>query len=253
MKYTIRHAADLLSYTRMIAALMTPWNATSYEAAIGYPMEYARQYISFAQSRYYKGCIATTPNMDTLFNNLTSSMSLLSQIHSNLRLSHDVNIAFSLDDPFFRIPETIFQKTIEMELTDELVLHVFNKQAIIRNSIISFQVSYSTLCLYDSQSNLLHFQLYTDFENNVWMFAEVTVDPLSFLTLYIRNCDSSPYLTRSKPVPQTQTHIGNDEFGIVLLETGLFNSVYIKNKEIPFHSEIGFYRGGVERRTRTGQ
>lgn len=253
MKYSIRHASDLLSYTRMFTALMSLNNSSSYDTTVSYPIEYVRQTISFAQSRYYKGCIASTPNMNTLFTYLTSSVSLLSQIHNSLHYSQDSDVAFSLDDPFFRIPETIFQKTIEMEATDEIVVHVFNKQAVIRNSIISFQVSYSTLCLYDSQSNLLHFQVYTDFENSIWMFAEVTVDPLSILTLYIRNCDSSDFLTKKRPLVTGPTRIGNDDFSIELLETGLFNTVYLKNREFSFHSEIGFYRGGVERRTRTGQ
>lgn len=251
-KYTIRHFADFLSYMRFFSSFTKVEVEKREDNVVQYPLQYAKRLLGFSQSRYYKGAIAVPSNLKQVALNVTSALSLLSDIHNQLHLPSEPDVTFSLDDTFFTIPDCIFQKTVEMG-NETVAIRVTNKQTVFRNSIISFQIGISGLCVYDNQLNLQHFQVYVDFENTVWIFVEVAVPPVSFTTLFLKSCDSSPYESKTINELSDSTLLGTKDFGIVLQKSGLFEKMFVKNQEIPFRSELGFYLGGVERRARTGQ
>lgn len=253
IKYTIRHFADFLSYMRFFSSFSIVDSDKRQDMVVQYPLQYAKRLLGFAQSRYYKGAIAIPSNLKQVQLNITAALSLLADIHNQLHIPSEPDVTFSLDDTLFAIPDCIFQKTVEMNSNETVAIRVTNKQTVFRNSIISFQVGISDLCAYDNQLNLQHFQVYVDFENTVWLFVEVSVPPVSFTTLFLKRCDSSAYESKTMSDLKESTLLGTKDFGVVLQNSGLFETLFVKNQEIPFRSELGFYLGGVERRARTGQ
>lgn len=252
-KYTVRHTQDLFSYLSFFTSVGESQDSQQLGELVYYPLSYVRKVLATAQSRYFKGGIAVLPNMAYVMKNLTDAGTILSQVHTHLHFPDNPSLTFNLDDTFFKLENTIIDKTMEINRSEKIAIRIANKQNVLRHSIVKFQISYTAFCLQDDKDKLLNFQIYIDFEGHVWMYAEVTVEPLSFLTVYLTLCDASAYLTRRVDMGKEAMRIGNKDFGVVLQNTGIIKTVYVKNHEYPFLSQIGFYYGDTERRKRTGQ
>ena len=245
VKGHIRHALAALRQIETFFAISSP---KPLPATLLYAMQYAREQLAFSTGRYFLGGLAINPTLDEVEGLVTGAAQIVSLSTSQREVS------FTLDDTTFDMRHSIFENTVDLGRTESLVVRVVNVQSIHRHAVTSFQVGHMQLCVEEEEGDTPNFQIFKDFENLVWIFLEVDVPPLSEKRYIVRTCNNiEAFLTTQIPFTgDTTTRLGTTDFGVILNSRGEMKYVEIDGKRIEFNSQLAYYHGGTDRRTRTG-
>ncbi|OAO17708.1 protein kinase NPK2 [Blastocystis sp. ATCC 50177/Nand II] len=245
VKGHIRHALAALRQIETFFAIASP---TPLSPTLLYALQYAREQLAFSANRYFLGGMAVNPTLDEV-EALVAGAARLVALGTSQR-----EVSFALDDTDFDMQHSIFENTVELGRTESLVVRVVNVQSVHRHAVMSFQVGVLFLCVEDEEGDAPNFQLYKDFENLMWIFLEVDLPPLGEKRYVIRSCKSNqPFQTTKVPFDYSaETRVGTPDFGVILNARGKMKCVEVDGKRVEFRSQLAYYHGGTDRRTRTG-
>ena len=224
------------------------------DASVIRTIDRIRQIIAFSKNRYYFGGMTNWPYYDGLLHQLEEAVTLMSLVMEH-SFHFSTELSFSLDDPIYDVMNTIFDRSVELGTSNQLVMIITNIQSVSRTQILSIPLSDTQFCLYDKLGNLLRFQSSPDFDSPAIFSFEVTVPAASSITVFLRRCNP-PMEVQSVLVSldskKTETRIGNPDFGVLLSSEGRIKKVYLFDEEFRFSSEVGYYLGGDSRTSRAG-
>ena len=245
-KGAIHHAFVLLRQVETFFALQ--YSGRPVPSALLYSLQHARSLLSFSANRYFSGGLAANEALSGVQTTLAKAATVLS-----LFTAAASEFVFSLDDATFDLPSSLFESMVSME--GRVMIRLLNLQSIPRHTVASFQVGLAGLCLEGEDRGIPHYQLHEDFDKNVWLFVEVDVAALDETRFFVWRChDNRPFRSKRVPFNRTRelTRFGNPEFGVLLTKQGCIHSVELGGKRMRFSSQPAYYKGGVERRRRTG-
>lgn len=246
-KGAIRHAFVLLREIETFFAIQ--YSGKPMPSALLYSLQHVRSLLSFSANRYFYGGLAANEALSEVDSAVAKAATVLS-----LFTSAASELAFSLDDATFDLPSSLFETLVNLH-DGRVTIRLLNLQSIPRHAVASFQVGFVGLCLEGEDGGTPHYQLHEDFDNNVWLFVEVDVTALGEARFSVFRCDNNqPFRSKRVPFDRTRalTRFGNPDFGVILTKQGFMHSVEIGGKRVEFSSQPARYKGGVERRMRTG-
>ena len=163
-------------------------------------------------------------------------------------------LSFSLDDPIFDVPNSIFDQSVDLGVSNRLLLRISNLQPVPRGKIISIPVIDMHFCIYDKSGRILPFQLTPDFETPFFLSFEASIPAGSSRFYQLRRCNA--YLdSQAKRIPRDSSReqrFGTPEFGLILSPDGSFKGVEVNGTQVAFGASLGFFIGSDKRVVRSG-
>ena len=250
MKGLIRHAATQFREVETLFGLAEAFDM-SLDAVR--TLDKIREIIAFSKNRYYFGGMTNWPIYEGILAELHRAMTLMSLLMEH-SFHVSTEIAFSLDDPIFDVPNSVFDQSVDLGVSNRLILRISNVQPVPRAQIVSIPVIDPHFCIYDKSGRILPFQLTPDFESPFILSFEVSIPAGSSQFYLLRRCNA--YLNaQAKRIPlesSTETRFGNPEFGLILSPDGSFKSVEVGGVRVRFASELGYFIGSDQRVSRAG-
>ena len=212
-----------------------------------------REILALSKNRYYLGGLTNWPIYEGIWAQLQRAETLMS-----LLLEHSFHVStemtFSLDDPIFDVPNSIFDQSVDLGVSNRLLLRISNLQPVPRGKIVSIPVIDLHFCVYDDSGRILPFQLTPDFETPYYLSFEASIPAGSTRFYELRRC-SSFLKAQAKRVPRDSSapqRFGSADFALLLRPDGSFGEVEVAGKRVPFGATVGYFVGSDLRVTRAG-
>lgn len=212
-----------------------------------------REILSLSKNRYYFGGMTNWPIYEGILAELHRAMTLMSLVMEH-SFPVSPELSFSLDDPIFDVPNSIFDQSVDLGVSNRLLLRISNLQPVPRGKIISIPVIDMHFCIYDKSGRILPFQLTPDFETPFFLSFEASIPAGSSRFYQLRRCNA--YLdSQAKRIPRDSSReqrFGTPEFGVILSPDGSFKGVEVNGTQVAFGASLGFFIGSDKRVVRSG-
>lgn len=241
-----------LGTIKSIGSLGSTGSMGSTVAAIR-TLDKIREILALSKNRYYFGGMTNWPIYEGILAELHRAMTLMSLVMEH-SFPVSPELSFSLDDPIFDVPNSIFDQSVDLGVSNRLLLRISNLQPVPRGKIISIPVIDMHFCIYDNSGRILPFQLTPDFETPFFLSFEASIPAGSSRFYQLRRC--SAYLdSQAKRIPRDSSReqrFGTPEFGLILSPDGRFKGVEVNGTRVAFGASLGFFVGSDKRVVRSG-
>ena len=237
---------------KAIGSLGTTGSTGSTVAAIR-TLDQIREILSLSKNRYYFGGMTNWPIYEGILAELHRAMTLMSLVMEH-SFPVSPELSYSLDDPIFDVPNSIFDQSVDLGVSNRLLLRISNFQPVPRGKIVSIPVIDPHFCVHDESGRILPFQLTPDFETPFFLSFEASLPAGSSRVYQLRRCNA-PLDALARRVPRDSSReqrFGTAEFGLLVSPAGILRGVEVGGRVVEFGATAGFFVGSDKRTVRSG-
>ena len=216
-------------------------------------LDQIREILSLSKNRYYFGGLTNWPIYEGILAELHRAMTLMSLVMEH-SFPVSPELSYSLDDPIFDVPNSIFDQSVDLGVSNRLLLRISNFQPVPRGKIVSIPVIDPHFCVHDESGRILPFQLTPDFETPFFLSFEASLPAGSSRVYQLRRCNA-PLDALARRVPRDSSReqrFGTAEFGLLVSPAGILRGVEVGGSVVEFGATAGFFVGSDKRTVRSG-